>query len=303
MSVSAPTPSSDPNILSASNHTIIPPESTQEPSKKEPLHIPKLAIVLIVIYALGLYGFVGYLILTKKQSEPLTTVNTNVAPPQLPELMTDTTSSKSATSLFAKELAKLRVIDFSTRWEDWYTPEATTQAQYVHMVIPKEIIDDVSAYRFNQFTYIAPKNWVGDADANTQFGTTSRLFPTNDLSEEGPMLKTFVSSQSPKEGLRVASQFFPWIREHEKELGVEGELLPIAEVATISAITPHLLTYSKIAYDIYEVFGVIFCNVEDHVADKQWETIKYEIQLLRKDRAFAEQLVATFIDQLNLKNR
>ena len=286
-----------------SSNTIIPPEIPQEPPKKNALHIPKIAIILIVVYAILLYGFVGYLIVTKKKPEPITTVNTVVTPPQIPQLETATISSGSATGFTAKELAKLRVIDLSTYWENWYTTEATAQAQFIHAVIPKEIVDRVSAYRSDQFMYIAPKNWLGDVDINAEFGTTSRLFPTKDFDENGPIIRIFVSAQSPKEGLRIGSQFFPWIRTHAKELGIENELLPVAPVSTVSAMTSHLVTYSNVVYDIYEVLGVIFCNVEEHSADNQWETIQYEVRLPRTDRAFADQLISTFIDQFNLKNR
>ena len=303
MSVSVQPSSTVPDTSSVSNTTIIPPEVPQEPLKKNSLHIPKLAIILIVVYAIALYGFVGYLIVTKKKPEQSTTTTAIPTIPQLPQLETENISSGSATSFTARELAKLRVIDLSTYWEDWYTTDASAQAQYIHAVISKEIVDRISAYRVDQFTYIAPKNWLGDVDISAQFGTTSRLFPTKDFDENGPIIRTFVSAQSPKEGLRIGSQFFPWIRANAKELGIENELLPNAQVSTVSAITPHLVTYSNIVYDIYEVLGVIFCNVEAHYADKQWETIQYEVRLPRTDRAFANQLITTFIDQFNLKNK
>jgi len=111
MSVSAQQP---PAVLdaSATGQVIIPPETPQEIPKKETKHIPAFIYVIIILYAVGLYGFVGYTMYQKKNSQPnsnTTTASVTNTPPMLPALSERTeNSSASATRGFNEwKLAKI----------------------------------------------------------------------------------------------------------------------------------------------------------------------------------------------------
>jgi len=295
-----------PANFGLSNQTIIPPEVPAEmPKKEKSVRIPPYLIVIAVVYILVLYGFFGYVLLKKnnlKNSNANTTTAQPSTSPALPQILEQAkTSSASSRGFSDVELSKLPLIDLTTNWIDWYEPE--TQPQYMNMVVPKDLIQKVSVYKIGAFYYLAPSYWYGDGDISTQFGTTSRLFPDKDFNEKRERILTFFSDKSPREALVVGAQFFPWIREHAKELGVGDAILPVSSVATVSAITSHLVTYSSIEYDTYELLGVIFCDADKHLQDRQWQTMQLEVRLSREKRSYGEQLINAFIDQYDLKNK
>lgn len=294
-----------PTNFGLSNQTIIPPEIPEEPPKKQNrVRIPPYLIVIAVIYILLLYGFFGYVLLKKNTLKNSNANMTTALPtsPVLPQIQEQVkTSSASSRGFNDLELAKLPLIDLTTDWNGWYEPE--TQPQYINIVVPKDLMQTVSVYKVGSFQYLAPLHWYGDADISTQYGTTSRLFPDKVFNEKRERILTFFSDKSPREGLVVGSQFFPWIREHANELGVNDAILPVSQVATTSAVTSHLVRYSTIDYDVYELLGVIFCDADAHLQDRQWQTMQLEVRLPLENRRYGEQLINAFIDQYDLMNK
>lgn len=290
------------NAFSSTSPSIIPPETPAETPQKQKFHIPKLVIILIIIYAVALYGFVGYMVLTKNnQLGSSFTLQPAPTPPKLPQLSESVqTGSGSANRFNERELTKMTVIDLTKHWSEWYRSDIPTE--YTNLLVPKNIIEKVSAYRSNTFIYVAPKNWYGDVDISDIHGTASRLFPNLEFDESGPIIRTFLSDPNPMEGLKVASQFFPWMHERAAEIGLSDNTLYLTRIASISAVTPHLVVYSDVVGDAYVLRGAIFSNADEHIQDKQSQTIQMEVRLAKEEQEFADQLIDAFIQQYDLRN-
>ena len=298
-------PPSSPMTSMPTSQVVIPPEAQQELPKKESFHIPTYVIIIIVVYVLGLYGFLGYTIY-KKNTKTID-VNTVTAPaentpPQLPQLIEPTKTIATTPQGFSmKESTKLQLIDVSTPFATWY--ESTATATYVDFVVPKDLNNKVMMYRYSDFSFVAPKNWYGTVRSNTTDGTYIQLFPTTSLDDSAQSVKVYISDPSPKDGVATAYPFSPWIRDHAIELGIDRMgLEPAPSFLTVTNITPRLFSYSN-AYDILELQAILFTDADQHPDDQQWVTMFMEVRMFKENRAFAEQLINTFISQYDLKNR
>lgn len=297
--------SSSPVTFMPTSQAVIPPEVQPELPKKESFHIPKYVFIIIIVYVLGLYGFLGYTIYQKNNTKidaNSVTAPAENTPPQLPQIIEPTkTSSTTPQSFSMKESTKLQLIDISTPFATWY--ESTATAKYVDFVVPKDLNNKVMMYRYSDFSFVGPKNWYGTVRSNTTDGTYIQLYPTKSLDDSAQSIKVYISDPSPKDGVATAYPFSPWVRDHAVELGIDMMgLTPAPSFLTVTNITPRLFFYSN-AYDILELQAALFTDADKHLDDQQWVTMFMEARMFKENHAFAEQLINTFVSQYNLRDR
>jgi|GEM_PF-1779884 len=264
-------------------------------------------IIFVVLYGIVLYSVVGYSIYKKNNAITKTpTIQTPNTPPQLqlPQYneMSENASSGSFGFISTKILTDLPIVEL----RPFESSKESTASEYPTNLTVKlsiDILNKVSAYRLGNFVFIGPKNWIGGGYIDI-YGTSARLYPNNTMDGNGPYIKAY-SAPINKNSLMVGSQFFQWIRDNAQELQIEQDLQPIPKVSSISAMSKHLIFFSdNTAFgSAFELYGMAFSNADTHLQDKSGSTMVMEINMNKEDRQFAQEIINTFIEQYDLKNK
>lgn len=307
------TPMPNPSVNyppSSQDPIIVPAPVSDEIDQQEPKSKFKISfwIILLIIYGITLYSIVGYRIY--KKATTTSTSQETISEPELPQLVVNT--SNSATSSYDTLQYTPDILPVVTL-EIW-NPNEQKQLKYPSLFpikLSKDQISSLSRFQTEGVTVIGPKEYKGGINyIDDRFSIF--LYPKSstksidDAYQNGESFKLFVSSIGGKSAIIYATHYFRWVRDNAKLLGIENEILPIAEQENYTALSTHLILYTDFkSYqkEGLEIYGLAFCNAEDHVQDKQWFSVFIEIATPKEKRQVAKDLLNLYIDLFDLKNK
>lgn len=264
--------------------------------------LPKIIVLIVIMIGFLIVGLGGYIIGIKMSQQKNNNFNLNSKAssekPNPTQKLITITPSQLAQDATKTLTLKVDVLETDFGIEGMTEP---IYPQQLTITVPATITSSLSAYGGAGYIVVAPSGWVGKGNIGANGSTLISLYPIGD----SQMVEVSIGSTGTNGPLYSAAPYFPWIRENWDELAkVSTPPTPPVGIQITTTDNPHLVRYSlPIDYNGYQTWGVVFSDVQDHIKDGQWSTIKMEVILLPDQDKLAQALLDIFIQQQNLNNK
>jgi len=296
--------SSPPVVPSQTEQT---PQSS--PEKNTPKNYVRFAVWGLILYAIALYGFVGYsyyqnTISNKQQKRVLEQLpdKPHIPPSPIREQSSDSASFNTVSRKFATTLPLVTIAKMVGKTSSTASPSGSITFP---VALPIDPLEDYVAYTFDSRTVIGPKNWQVDGKIEANGDKTIHIYKTSPYEWPNPSIGIYEPKMGTMQVPLAAVKFFSYVQKHWNSFLTPVTLSDWLESDsgyTVASHSSHLVTFTKPVDAQNEIQGAAYSDIEDHMNDTSWKYIEMRIIFPITDRQKAQNLIDTFILQNDFQN-